>query len=252
MYAPPLGLLAFAGALILAQTAAAQPRDPQEPSAEVAASGKCEVPVCTDIDFGDHFFRYYAPGRVIRLSYIPKGACKCGTVRNGNKDFNGSIVATVMTSDGKLFPNVSVARLRDGGDARAENWTSWERYLRIRDELVPVSGFKWRDDDFSTFQVLAPRVQPLGRQLLHFVPVERQFRFRGEAQPIVFDTPLGYRIVDAESEKDGPRVVARVRLTNTIHLFEFLIPRLVHSSEWIASMEKVSEAIDMRLFRKGE
>ena len=200
-----LAMVVFTLGLAYAQELVAQPRDPEEPGADVIASGKCEVPVCTDVDFGDHLFRYYTHGRAIRLNFIPKGTCKCVAIRSGDKGFNGQIVAAVTTSDGKIFPNVSVLRIQKGENSKIDNRTSWERFQAVRNELVEFPDLRWDDDDFSSFKISAhPRIYPGNSRQLYFVPTQHKFELKGETQPIVFYTPLGYKIGNKEHERTGP------------------------------------------------
>src|SRR5215471_10408436 len=128
--ATTLALLA-AGAVFIAWSGTAQGfPDPEEPTPEVIGSGTCQIPVCASIDFGDYFFRYYAPDRSILIRYIPKGACQCRSVRSVDANFSGSILLSVETPDGRKMHSVSVLRI-EPGHPRAiwPESTTYERYL---------------------------------------------------------------------------------------------------------------------------
>jgi hypothetical protein len=80
------------------------------------------------------------------------------------------------------------------------------------------------------------------------VPKHAAFRFRGESQPIVFETLFG----GMSDSREGPRVRAEVRLTSTIHLTQMIFARRIPSADWIAALERSAAAIDLRLVPRAE
>jgi hypothetical protein len=232
-------------------TTTAEPA-PEEPTPDVIRSGTCRIPVCTSIDFGDYFFRYYAPDRSILIRFIPKGACQCGSIHSGNANFNGTVVLSVETPDGRTMHSVSVLRIWPSGHPRARpERTTYEEFLSEEKYLDELSDFHWKDDHFSAFRVFRARqIYALGARRYSFVPKAAQFHFRGESQPIVFTTPLARRLDDEAFEADGPKVAAQVRLSETVQFFQFFVPRLIPSDGWIAAMERTAEMIDTRLMPK--
>jgi hypothetical protein len=228
--------------LLLAAPAWAQSREPVEPPAEVVRAGKCRVPVCTDFDLGDHSFRFYAPERADVITFIPKGACQCASVRQGT--FNDRLDLSVETQDRALMPNVGVLRMRPPDDPRAlpERETTHERFLREA-AVFKEAPFAWNDDGFPTFRVFQ-RLRPAARPAitdLYFVPREPTFRVRGQTQPIAFRNPLGSALESADYAKDGPLMSAQLRLTPTVHVFQFFSPRLMPSNQWIKALERTTE-----------
>jgi len=235
-------------AVLAAPAAFAQSREPVEPSVEAVRSGQCRVPVCTDFDLGDHSFRFYAHERTDVITFIPKAACQCDSVRQGA--FNDELELSVETADRTMMANVTVLRTREPGGPEQE--TTHERFQREGDAFKE-GPFAWKDDSFPAFRVFQrPRLgaRPAITDL-YFVPREATFRFRGKTQPIAFRNPLGSALESNEYAKDGPRVSARLRLTPTIQFFQFFIPRLTPSSQWVTAVEQTAAAIDTRLVPKS-
>jgi hypothetical protein len=224
----------------------------QEPLSEVVRSGTCKVRICTEVDLGDYLFRYYAPKRTTLIRYIPKGACECSFTSRDNR-VDAHILISIETPDAKQMHSITVVRINRADPSSVDRWggTTYEEFVRLErsDQLEEISDFKWKNEDFANFRVFRGRqVSASGARRYFFVPKTGQFRFRGKSEPIVFSTPLPRRL-DA-MEADGPRVSARVHLSNEIGFFQPLIPRLFPSDTWIASMERSAEMIDTRLFPK--
>jgi hypothetical protein len=220
----------------------------EEPSSEVVQSGQCKVPVCGDIDFGTHSFRYYAPDRTNRVRFIPKGACECQEIRRIAGDH---VVLSVETRDGKTWPNVSVLRIYppDHPRANSANMTTWERYTRKGSDFDEIREFEWDGDTFATFRVFRSRYSRGKINDYFFVPRSAGFNFPNQSQPIAFDIPNGH----PRHGKDGeasPTFSAEVQLAPSVHFFQFFSPRLIPSNNWIAAMERSAEVIDARLFPK--
>lgn len=221
---------------------------PEEPTYEVIQSGHCQVPVCTDIDFGAHNFRYYAPDRTIRIRFIPKGACECQKTRRISTDY---IRLSVETPDGKTAPNVSVLRTYPPGHPRAKSAevTTWKQYTRIENDFEEISDFKLDGDTFPSFRVFRSRYSRGAIRDYFFAPRSAEFSVRGQKQRIAFTFPFGHPIYGKDG-KIRSRVVAQVQLATGIHFFQFFTPRLSPSDDWVASMERSAEVIDARLFPK--
>jgi hypothetical protein len=231
----------------IAGSAKGAPPLPEEPTREQVESGVCRIPVCAEVAFEGYNFRYYAPGRTIRLGFIPKGACECGSVRRiGDDNFKVSVAAR----DGKIFPNVSVIHVYPAGHRRARsgNMTTWMRYFQHKNDFDEVDDFQWDGDTFPDHHVFRSR-NGRGRSLndYFFVPRLAEFNFRGRGRPIAFNTPLGYPTY-GDDEKIDSAAASQVELTAGIHIFQVFKPRLVPSRDWVTSMEAVAEAIDQRLF----
>jgi hypothetical protein len=256
---PTIGLIALCAALVAAAPVRAQApapaelREPVEPAPDIVKSGQCRVPVCTDFDFGDHAFRVYAPARPPLLRFIPKGACRCASVRRDTVKDKFEI--DVETADGTQRPNVGLVRVPPAGESdadrasrEADRETTHERFVR------EAAGFKeapftWNEDSFAAFRVYQ-RLRPAARPAitdLYFVPRDNTLRVRGQPQPVAFRNPLGSALESGEYAKDGPRVSARLRLTPTMHFYQFFIPRLTRSDEWMRATADVAAAIEARL-----
>jgi len=224
---------------------------PEEPTKEAIQSGRCEVPVCAEVDFGDYYFRYYAPDRTTRVRYVSKGTCACKKIRRIDGDY---IKIGVETSDGKFAPNVSVLRIYPPGHPKGNrgNMTTWERYSRSVNDFDEISDFQFDGDAFPSFRVFRSR-RPRGREahMYFFVPKSAQFNFLGHKQPIAFDIPLGHPIYD-NTGKLWSTVSGQVELASSVHFFQFFSPHLVPSDDWITSMEGTAEVIDARLFPKSK
>jgi hypothetical protein len=249
MHQPLVLLLSL---LLLAGSARAQSPEPVEPAPEVVRSGTCRVPVCTDFDLGDRSFRFYAHERTETITFIPKGACQCASVRQGT--FKDQLDLSVETADRAMMPNVGVLRVRPPDDPQAlpERETTHERFEREAGSFKE-GPFAWRDDDFAAFRVFQ-KPRPTARPAitdLYFVPRE-PFRLRGVPQPVAFRNPLGSALESADYAKEGPLVSARVRLTPTVHVFQFFTPQVMPSRQWVKALERTVEAIDMRLVPKAQ
>jgi hypothetical protein len=83
------------------------------------------------------------------------------------------------------------------------------------------------------------------------VPRDNTLRVRGKPQPIAFRNPLGSALESSEYTNDGPRVSARLRLTPTMHVYQFFIPRLTRSDDWMRATADVAAAIEARLSPKA-
>jgi hypothetical protein len=249
-----IGLMAAVTAALIALPVSAEgyPLFPEEPTKEVIQSGLCEVPVCAEVDFGDYYFRYYAPDRTTRVRYISKGACECKKIRRIDGDH---IVLSVETrEDGKFAPNVSVLRIYPPGHPRknSANMTTWEQYSRSVNDFDEISDFQFDGDAFPSFRVFRSR-RPRGREahLYFFVPKSAQFNFLGHRQPIAFNIPLWHPNYD-NTGKLWSTVSGQVELASSVHFFQFFSPHLVPSDDWITSMERSAEVIDARLFPKSK
>jgi hypothetical protein len=241
-------LIAALACLLSCHSALAQFRNEvPEPDAAMARSGSCKVSVCTDFNFGDYNFRVYAPRKPLRLTEIPKGTCQCERVIRPGSDFNNSLLLTRETLDGRVRPNISLWR----GPVE----TSYEEFKRLEPELEPLSDFSWKDDHFKKFRVFQTRLgkHALGARRYFFVPKEDvEFEFAGQKQPIAFSTLLAWRPDDPNIVKHGPRVAATIRLSNSLHFFQFLVPRITPSDSWISEIQETAEFIGTRLILRSD
>jgi hypothetical protein len=224
---------------------------PEEPTKEAIQSGRCEVPVCADVDFGNYSFRYYAPDRTTLIRFIPKGACECQKIRRISGDH---IVLSVEPRDGRTAPNVSVIRTYppDHPRANSASVTTWERYSRTKNDFDEISDFQWEGDSFPSYRVFRSR-HPRGQSSHNYflVPKSAEFNFPDHGQPIAFSIPLGHPLYD-NIGKLSSSASGRVELTKGIHFFQFFTPRLVPSDDWVTSMEGTADVIDARLFPKSK
>lgn len=248
-----IGLMAAVTATLIAFPVGAKAYQPfpEEPTKEVVQSGLCEVPVCAEVDFGDYYFRYYAPDRTISVRNISKGTCECKKIRRIDGD---SINIVVETKDGKSAPNVHVRRIYPPGHPRenSANMTTWQMYSRSVNDFDEISDFQFDGDSFPSFRVFRSR-RPRGREahLYFFVPKSAQFNFLSHRQPIAFDIPLGHPLYDNRG-KLWSTVSGQVELASSVHFSQFFSPHLVPSDDWITSMEQSAEVIDARLFPKSK
>jgi hypothetical protein len=247
----PKPVAALLALVLLTGMARAQSPEPVEPAPDVVRSGQCRVPVCTDFDLGDHSFRFYAAERTETIKFIPRGACQCTSVRQGA--FNDQLDLTVETADRAQMPNVGVLRVRPRDDPQAlpDRETTHERFQR-EGAGFKEGPFAWRDDDFAAFRVLQ-KPRPAARPAitdLYVLPRE-PFRLRGAIQPVAFRNPLGSAFESADYARIGPLMSARVRLTPTVHVFQFFTPLVMPSRQWVKALERTVEAIDTRLVPKA-
>ena len=244
---PLIVLIAF---LLLAGPARAQSPEPVEPAPEVVRSGKCRVPVCTDFDLGDHSFRVYAADRTEAINFIPKGACQCTSVRQGT--FKDQLDLSVETADRAMMPNVGVLRVRPPDDPQAlpERETTHERFQREAGSFKE-GPYAWRDDDFAAFRVFQKPRAGARPAINHLYLIPREsHRQRGAPHPNAFRNPLGSALESADYAKIGPLMSARLRLTPTVHVFQFFTPSVMPSRQWTKALERTVEAIDTRLVPK--
>lgn len=235
-----------------------------EPSAEVVASGQCVVPTCTDVDLGDSYLRYYAAGIVRKpTTYIPKGACRCEktqVVQLGNSTVPISILNPPGHNGAQL--GVWIAPIKCAAavkSARANRETTYERFIRLRDDYEPVPVFRWKGDSFDGFDVFqSKQAYAHGRRKYVFVPKSNSISFGGNTQLIAFETPNGFFDVstasDEEKSSESLRVGTDVRISECVEARDiFPVSNLSPSNIWKSRLEdSIALVVETRLFSKGE
>lgn len=264
-YAGWLQLIAFGLTFFSSYPPAiAQPvRSPTEPDYTTIKSGRCEVNICTDFDFGSHVFRMYAAGRPHTLKVIPRGACTCKSVQRAGRDFNDHLRFGIETPEGRFVPSISLSRIWPPGHPRArsvptegppsladqQSETTFEEFQRLESELEATENFFWDGDRFETYRVLQTKSAFGGGARRYFfvpkVPVELEIG--SSRQQIAFATPLARRLDSPKVVADGPTVSAAFRFSNSIQFFQFFTPRLVHSDNWIPDLDKTARFLGARL-----
>ena len=219
----------------------------EEPTREVIQSGVCRVTVCTEFDFGNSSFRFYAPDRTSTIRSIPKGACSCEKIRRLQ---GRHINFDLETKDGSIVAGVNVLRGSppESPRAKAADATTWEEYDRAKGDFDEVSDFRWKADTFSSFQVFRSRYSRRATRDYFLVPRLNEFRAGGQRQSIAFTPAFGFPI--GESGTARFRAFAQVRLDPGVLMFQFFSPQLVPSDDWVTSMERSAEFVEQRLFVK--
>ena len=230
-----------------ADGASGAPPFPEEPTREVIRSGVCRVPVCTEFDLGNSSFRFYAPDRTSTIRSIPKGACSCEKIRRLQ---GRHINFDLETEDGSIVAGVNVLRgsPAESPRAKAVNATTWEEYDRAKGDFDEVSGFHWKADHFSSFQVFRSRYSRRETRDYFLVPRLNEFRAGGQRQSIAFTSAFGFPVGEGGTARF--RVFAQVRLASGVLMFQFFSPQLVPSGDWVTSMERSAEFVEQRLFAK--
>ena len=239
-------------------------KEKSEPSAEVVASGQCVVPMCTDVDLGDRYLRYYAADIVRKpTTYIPKGACGCEKIQVVQLR-NSTVPMSILNPPGHngaqlgvwIAPTKCAAAVQS---ARASRETAYERFVRLRDEYEPVPEFRWRSDSFDGFEVFRSRqAYAHGHRKYVFVPKSNSISFGGETQSVAFETANNISdpatVEDEEKFEESLHVGTDVRISECVEARDlFPASNSSPSNIWKSKLEdSVALIVTTRLFLKGE
>ncbi|MGV8996984.1 MAG: hypothetical protein ACOH12_08565 [Parvibaculaceae bacterium] len=232
-----------------------------EPSTAVVSSGQCVVPVCTDVDLGDSYLRYYSGGIAREpLEYVPKGECACEHIQ---------VVQTVNSEISlRFYPEkgskatalgLSVAPIKCAESvsaARASRETTYEKFTRLRDAYDLVQGFRWRDDSFSTFDVYREKqTYALGLRRYMFVPKSGAIFVGDHQYPVAFETPYGLfdKPSNEREEKSNLKlsIGVEVRTSECVKIEGLFSSTKAFSGGWMETLENgVSTIVTTRLFHK--
>jgi hypothetical protein len=237
-------------------------RSPEEPDYGTIKSGRCEVNVCTDFDFGDHTFRIYSKGRSTTLRMIPPGVCKCKTVQKAGRNFNNHLSFGIQTEDGRFVPGISVLRIWPTGDSRTPKVsdphkpnelptsqpgeTTYEEFRRLENEdaLEPVENSAWKDDRLDVFRVAQSKFAfGRGTHRYWFIPKEpAELAIVSSRQAIAFQTPLALPI-----NRDGPTVAAAFRYSKSVQFFQLFSTKTIPPGRWMPELQNTSNFLMTRL-----
>lgn len=232
-----------------------------EPSAEVVASGQCVVPICTDVDLGDRYFRFYSEGVARKpLEFIPKGSCSCQQVKVIQATNSDILVNFYQSGDANAqVRGMGVSPLKCAQSvsvARPVSETTYEKFQRRRLSYELQNDFEWHADKFSQFEVYKEK-EPyaLGLRRYVFVPKSGEVAIDSEKYPVafettygLFDSPKNEREVKSNSELN---ISASIRASQCLKLWWLGNFKEKSSDMWVKNFSKGADVlITTRIFRK--
>jgi hypothetical protein len=229
------------------------PREKGEVAGEVIASGHCEVPVCTDFDFGDFIFRFYAPNRAPSIRPVPPGACTCKSVVSG-EGFNGSLGFTVETADGRKISNVHLARNYSPSEPRGRHLAPirsiLDEFVSEKSNFEPVPDFSRNGVRFAEYEAWGQiKIPPKLERRYYFLPKPPVFVHGfGREHAIAFVSPLGW--YPAPNMARTFTLTTQLRVSDNVFYYQFINPDRVPSSDWIATVEAPIPVVEQHIIQK--
>lgn len=253
-------------------------QESKEPSYEVINSGTCIVPVCTDIEFGNYFFRLYAPDyaypTVRKIIHdIPKGACTCQKIETQKRHYTQGIGLGVEKRDLARNYRVSIGLDRSlyEGDVdkavKSRNRT-YKTTFEILQERLTMTGIweiqktsdflpEWKPD-FRNFTIYQSRYAgPQNTHNYFFHPNHQTLVIDGESQDVAFDTHFKFpREIKRSDGVDVGRlyleVFSTVRMHQDVFVNRAFYAATAKPDTWIQEWQDSVRVIDDRLRLKSQ
>lgn len=234
-------------------------RAPLEPDYQTINSGRCEVGVCTDFDFGDRVFRMYADGRPHTLHLIPPGTCTCKRVQSADRNFNYGLNFGIKDAGGHSTPNISIVHMRPPARSPqlcSSGRTTYEAFKGIEGTLEATESLVWKEDKFETYSVFQTK-QAFGRardfRKYYLVPKSPTYvTVGGRSELVAFSTPLIIRVDGQSFERDGGGFSSSFQYSETSCFFQSFNARLTPSNRWPEELQKTINFLDTRLLPKSK